>query len=156
MAYLESSWTFTITIFLTIFAEKLHRRCLAGFWILLCKRFFKVSKNGYKKESSSLTHYFVTGDSRKLKYSISLRIFDSSNKFFSPLIITHYIRQKISINQISISPISQYKSNKIFGPFDDSLSLPRTFIITFRPQLEGLKIRTFYLTYCKQNKTKYY
>ena len=58
-----------------------------------------------------------------------LELFDSSNKFFSPLNIKHFFRKKDS----------QYleylgRSNKIVGPLDDFLSFSGTFVLTFRPK----------------------
>ena len=66
-----------------------------------------------------------------------LELFDSSSKFFSPLNITHFFRQKNS--QYLESRYLEYlgRSNKIVGPLDDSFSFSRTFFLTFRPKFES-------------------
>ena len=62
---------------------------------------------------------------------------DSSNKFFGPLNITHFFRQKNS--RYLESRYLEYlsRSSKIVGPSDDFLSFSRTFILTFRPKFES-------------------
>ena len=84
---------------------------------------------------------FVTTLQSTLKNSNTqfLKLFDSSNKFFGPLNITHFFRQK---NSRYLEYLG--RSNKIFGPLDDFLSFSRTFILTFRPKFESSKVRTFY------------
>ena len=66
-----------------------------------------------------------------------LELFDSSSKFFGPLNITHFFRQKNS--QYLEYRYLEYlgRSNKIVGPLDDSFSFFRTFFLTFRPKFES-------------------
>ena len=61
-----------------------------------------------------------------------LELFDSSNKFFGPLNITHFFRQK---NSRYLEYLG--RSNKIVGPSDDFLSFSRTFVLTFRPKFKS-------------------
>ena len=61
-----------------------------------------------------------------------LELFDSSNKFFGPLNITHFFRQK---NSRYLEYLGM--SNKIVGPLNDFLSFTRTFVLTFRPKFKS-------------------
>ena len=60
-----------------------------------------------------------------------LELFDSSNKVFDPLNITHFFRQK---NFRYLKYLG--RSNKIVGSLDDLLSFSRTFVLTFQPKFE--------------------
>ena len=64
-------------------------------------------------------------------------LFESSNKFFGPLNITHFIRQKSF--QYLESRYLEYlgSSNRIVGPLNDFLTFYRTFVLTFRPKFES-------------------
>ena len=75
---------------------------------------------------------------------VILELFDSSNKFFGPLNITHLFREKSS--RYLESQYLEYlgRSNKIVEPLDDFLSFSQTFVVTFRPKFESSKVRTFY------------
>ena len=62
-----------------------------------------------------------------------LELFDSSNKFFGPLNITHFFRQKNS-GYLEFQYLEYLgRSNKIVVPLDDFLSFSRTFVLTFWP-----------------------
>ena len=81
-----------------------------------------------------------------------LKLFDSSNKFFSPLNITHFFRQKISRYLEYLG-----RSNKIVGIFDDFHSFSRTFVLTFRPKFESsIKFERFIRFFSKIYITKFF
>ena len=84
-----------------------------------------------------------------------LKLFDSSNKFFGPLNITHFFRQKNS--QYFESQYLEYlgRSNKIVGPLDNLLSFSRTFVLTFRPKFKSsIKFERFIRFFGKKYITK--
>ena len=68
-----------------------------------------------------------------------LELFDSLNKAFGPLSITHFFRQK---NSRYLEYLGS--SNKIVGLLGNFLSFSQTFVLTFRSKFESSKVRTFY------------
>ena len=75
-----------------------------------------------------------------------VELFDSSNKFFGSLDITHFFhfRQKNSRHLESWYLEYIGRSNKIVDPLDDFLSFSWTLVLAFRPKSESSKGRTFY------------
>ena len=75
-----------------------------------------------------------------------LELFDSSNKFFGPLNISNFFRQKNS--RYLESRYLEYlgRSNKIVGTLDDFLSFSQTFVLKFRPKLESSNVLFDHIT----------
>ena len=78
-----------------------------------------------------------------------IELFDSSNKFFGSLNITHFFRQK---NSRYLESRYLGRSNKIVGPLYGFLSFSRTFDLTFRPKFESsIKFERYIRFFGKKN-----
>ena len=98
--------------------------------------FLKQNVNNYQQRHMQLT---LENSNTQI-----LELFDSSNKFFGPLNITHFFRQKNSRYRESRYLEYLGRSNKIVRPLVDFLSFSRTFVLTFRPKFESsLKFERF-------------